>query len=100
MKEITVHVLNNDIVITGPLVQDTVMGGLAQCRPFLVSQQTRIFDFTHVTQCDSASLAFALALLRAAKSQGCAIHFSHLPDQMRDLAQVSGVTAFLPIPIA
>lgn len=86
-----------DILIGGPLTQDTVMEALSQCTALLPQQTPVTFNLKGVTDCDSASLALLIALMRAAKETRTVLSFSNLPKQMMDLSQVSGLNGILPI---
>src|SRR5471030_1354926 len=85
-----------DVVIAGPLTQETVMEALSQCTALLPPQTPVTFNLKGVTDCDSASLAFLIELMRAAKAAKTALSFSNLPEQMMDLSQVSGLNGILP----
>lgn len=52
-------------------------------------------DLKEVAQVDSTCLALLLALAREAALQGKSLHFSHIPDKMLALADVSGVAKVL-----
>ncbi|BBP00848.1 STAS domain-containing protein [Sulfuriferula nivalis] len=55
------------------------------------------FDFANVAKLDSAALAFILTCQRAANAINQKIHFSHLPENLINLATLYGVAPFLDI---
>jgi ABC-type transporter Mla MlaB component len=55
------------------------------------------FDFSNIVKLDSASLAFILTCQRAANATNQKINFSHLPENLKNLAMLYGVAPFLDI---
>jgi phospholipid transport system transporter-binding protein len=53
------------------------------------------FDLTAVTECDSVALALLTALTRDAKKLGKQIRFTHVPEQLMAIAQLSDVDKIL-----
>ncbi len=96
-KDITVSFRNNEIVISGPLTQDTVSAALLQSQALIPNEQAITLNLAGVNACDSSSLAFVTALLRASKVKKSSLHLAHLPKEMLDLATVSGLNSFLPL---
>lgn len=97
VEELTIRYLAPDVCIEGPLTQETVMSALSQCTALLPKQTPVTFNLKGVTDCDSASLALLIALMRVAKAGGNELRFSNVPKQMMDLSQVSGLTGIIPI---
>lgn len=97
VEELMIRYEAPDVLIAGPLTQETVMVALSQCSALLPPQTPVTFNLKGVTDCDSASLAFLIALMRAAKASRTVLSFSNLPKQMMDLSQVSGLNGILPI---
>lgn len=89
--------LNNTLIIQGPLIKETVMKQWATVQPQLMSGVYQYVDLGEVTQSDSAGLAFLLAIMREAKERAFAISFLRLPEQMLEIAKVNGVITFLSI---
>lgn len=52
-------------------------------------------DFQHLTAADSAAVATLLAWRRAARERGVALAFTNLPQNLRSLAAMYGVTDLL-----
>lgn len=97
VEELTIRYSPPDILILGPLTQETVMTALSQCTALFASKTPVTFNLKGVTDCDSASLALIVALMRAAKEQSVPISFSNMPKQMIDLSQVSGLSELIPV---
>jgi len=64
-----------------------------------LNQQTQAveIDCQQVERCDSSALALLVIFWRAAHARHLQINFSHLPQQLLDLAELSGLTKILPI---
>ncbi len=97
MNIVTVRKTDNILYITGDLTQDTVMSALEQCCKLLVPRTHMDIDFSAITRCDSASVAFLTALLREGKGKEVQLRFSHLPEQMLQISRVSGLENILPL---
>lgn len=54
-------------------------------------------DFSDVGEADSAALAVLLDLCRTARSAGTALTIRALPEGLRSLAELYGVSALLPV---
>lgn len=54
-------------------------------------------DLAEVSRSDSAGLALLLAWLRLAQQHQLTLRFRNLPEQMRQIAQVSELDALLPL---
>lgn len=58
---------------------------------------TVIFDFSELTLVDTAGLAWLLHQVAQAAKLGISIQMQHVPAQLISLAQLSDVTALLPL---
>lgn len=85
------------LFLDGPMIKDTVMGLLEVAKPLFINNQPLCVDLSRVTQCDSASLALLLELMRLASQKNISISFINPPKQMMDIANVNGLNALLPI---
>jgi phospholipid transport system transporter-binding protein len=56
-----------------------------------------VVDFAAVTAVDSAAVALALALVRAARAAGRDVAFANLPAALHELAELYGVSGFIPL---
>jgi len=83
------------LYVTGPVTLANVAGLLAEARAPL-AEGVREVDLGEVTELDSSLLAALLAWLREAKTQGRALSFARLPQDLRTLAQLYGVAQLLP----
>lgn len=74
---------------------------LATARPALqaglraIAAGQKQFDMAQLGVVDSAAVATMLAWKRAAAEQGVALHFVNLPDGLRSLADMYGVSSLL-----
>lgn len=57
----------------------------------------QIIDFSAVTEADSSALALMLAWLRAASQAGSTVKFAQIPNGVRSLAELYGVSELLPL---
>ena len=57
-------------------------------------RQLRV-SLEHVEQANSAALALLLEGLDSARQQGCQLSFTHIPDELWALAEVSNVANLL-----
>jgi phospholipid transport system transporter-binding protein len=87
---------SDTIKIRGALTQMTVVSLLKELSNHLPKNKDIEVDFSEITACDSASLAFLIAVLREARHKKSTLRFTHLPSQIHQLIKVSGLN-FLPI---
>lgn len=85
----------NEIQITGPLTQDTVIAALKNSAAGLREGEQVTVNLQAVTDCDSAGLAMIIELIRIARTKQMQLTFINAPTQMRDLALVSGLSAVI-----
>lgn len=84
------------LLFTGELSRET----LGRFIPFtlLLGMSGKVsFDFSGLTNVDSAGLAWLLEQLAVARTRNLQIVFLHVPAQLLALAKVSAVTSLLPI---
>ncbi len=89
---------DNALTIKGRLTQDTVVDVLKQSVALLLKAPINTVikvDVSTVSHCDSACLAFATALLREGKKRKLTVQWIGLPQQMSDLAKLSGIDSML-----
>lgn len=55
------------------------------------------FDLSAVTRSDSAGVALLVDAMQLAGVKNIKLHFSHLPQQIQDIAGISGLLEILPI---
>lgn len=93
---LTITQQQQHVLFSGELNRDT----LAAYIPFTLLKQMDgkvIFDFTGLTNVDSAGLAWLLEQLAVARTRNLKIDFLHVPAQLLALAKVSAVITLLPI---
>ncbi|KKO46277.1 NTP-binding protein [Arsukibacterium ikkense] len=87
---------DNKIRLSGELNRDTLM----RYSPFKLLNSLSgkvIFDFSALSNVDSAGLAWLIQQLGQARKQQLQVEFSKVPTQLLALAKVSAVTALLPL---
>lgn len=77
-------------VLTGALTFETVTAALAAVQLFTENRSTTL-NFTAITQCDSAAVAFVLAVQRAALRQEHTVFLVELPSKLVRLLQLSNL---------
>ena len=88
---------NGQVKVSGELTFATV-SYLRLAGDGLIAKCTDLtFDFSAVTETDSASLALLTAWTRKAKQLKKPVQFIRLPHQLFDIAHMSGLDKILPI---
>ena len=85
--------------IDGELNMQTVPT-VSKLLPELISQvegESLTFDLAAVSRSDSAGVALMVEIMQLTKSANLSLHLSNLPQQMQDIAGVSGLLDILPI---
>ncbi len=54
-------------------------------------------DLAQLSKVDTAGLAWLFHLLELSGNAGCQLSFSHLPNKLHKLIELSGVDGFLPL---
>ncbi len=62
-----------------------------------LSRDVTEFDFSPVTELDSAAIAFILVCQREAARLGKSLQCSNVPENLKNLAALYGVDTFIPI---
>ena len=83
--------------VSGVLSFDTVNRLRLMGDQLLDTTRSFNFDFQQVTRCDSSGLALLTAWTRIARQSDKKVEFSHLPEQLIDIAKVGGLDKILPI---
>lgn len=85
--------------IDGELNIQTVPGVSKQLPELIagLKEESLTFDLASVSRSDSAGVALLIELMQLAKMANLKLNFSHLPQQMKDIAGVSGLLDILPI---
>lgn len=85
--------------IDGELNMQTVPAVSIEFRNLLAKTEGETFtlDLTSVTRSDSAGVALLVEVMQLAKAAKLTLLFSNLPQQMKDIAGISGLLDILPI---
>jgi len=82
------------LLLEGPVTIHTVPDMVARI-PSQLNAGVRAVDFARVTDVDSAAVALALEWQRKASEQRVSIALSNVPEVLRNLAELYGVTDLL-----
>lgn len=85
---------NDSLILEGAVTLDTVAVLVGAVEEHL-GQGARVVDFREVTEVDSAAVALALEWLRRAEESRTALRLANLPEAMRNLAKLYGVSELL-----
>ena len=77
---------------TVPSISEQLSGVISD-----VTEKTITFDLSSVSRSDSAGVALLVEIMQLAKVADLILSFSNLPQQMQDIARVSGLLDILPI---
>ena len=80
-----------------PMVMGNAKALLAAGEGVLVAQGSALLDLSRVLEADSSAVAVMLAWLRRAAEKGVQVHFANVPQGVRTLAELYGVTELLPL---
>lgn len=93
---LTINQQDQTIVFSGKLDRDTLM----MYSPFALLNRLSgkvTFDFSALTNVDSAGLAWLIQQIARARTMNLQIEITKVPAQLLSLAKVSAVTTILPI---
>lgn len=93
---LTIDNKDNNLRFSGELNRDTLMA----YSPFKLLNGLSgkvTFDFSALSNVDSAGLAWLIQQLAVARKQKLQLEFSKAPEQMLALAKVNAVTDLLPL---
>jgi len=90
---------NGHYAIEGELNNQTVPDIAKQLLTLIsgVAGNNITLDLALVSRSDSAGVALLVEVMKRAKSANLTLHFSNLPQQMQDIAGLSGLLDILPI---
>ena len=95
-----VHIkqLADEVVgLEGVLDGESVPSILPAAKELLEKEQQLIVDLERISYSDSSGLALLLQWLQHARDLNKGIQFRNMPQQMRDIASVTGLLEVLPI---
>jgi phospholipid transport system transporter-binding protein len=87
--------MNTVLRITGPLTLDRAAGQLGVLGDLASGGRVQL-DFSAVAELDSAAVALLLHWQRQAMAAGCELEYVELPQSLRQLLAVYGLTDLLP----
>ncbi len=82
------------LVLSGPLVMDTIDAVLKEAGPAVAKTDLTV-DFSAATNIDSSALALMMQWRRESEAAGHTIVFERVPDNLRVLAELYGVSFLL-----
>jgi len=99
MSQALIEMTNDGSVrVSGELTFSTVTALNGQAEKAFASQSGDLtIDLGGVSRADSAGLALLIEWLRWARQRGVALHFRHMPGQMRTIAAASDLEPILSL---
>lgn len=94
---INVQQTDQKAIFSGALTRATITRAFDKEYRKLVYNKRVVLDLAHVSQIDTAGLAWILLLIELAASKACHISLVNLPDDLLKLAKLSAVDTLLPI---
>lgn len=85
------------LFVDTPMVMGNAKALLAAGESVLAAQGSALMDLSRVREADSSAVAVMLAWLRRAAEKGVQVHFANVPQGVRTLAELYGVTELLPL---
>ena len=85
------------ILIDGPILMDNVTE-LLRSGLHYVAAGNRVVDLSQVSEVDSSAVALLLQWMRAAHRQGGTLSLLEVPESLRTLADLYGVSNLLALP--
>lgn len=97
MAESTLTITDHHIItVEGDLTFETVMMLWKKSQSLFHKIQAKIIiDLAKITHCNSAGLSLLIEWQKLALKQNKTIQFKNIPDQLLDIAKVSGITDIL-----
>jgi phospholipid transport system transporter-binding protein len=94
----SIRLVDDTLQVSGELNAATVPGLLGEAEVLFKQSGEQInIDLAEVTRADSSGLALLIEWMRNARIQNRQLRFLRLPEQMREMARVSGIEALLPL---
>ena len=99
MTEVSIE--NRDdgvLLLVGDLSFKSVPNVLKQSKPFLNVKNTQLdVDLSGVTRSDSAGIGLLIEWMKMTVKNNTKIRFLNIPDQMLEIARVSGLDDVIPL---
>lgn len=87
------------LYISGPITLENAMTLRAQSEPYFDRSQL-LFDFSEVSEVDSAAVSLMLEWSRKARATGCEVRFANLGESITSLTDLYGVEDLIPVDAA
>jgi len=87
----------DSVVVQGAVTIDNVVM-LTQRGIALFGDQPLTIDLDKVTEVDSTIVSMLLEWLRATRKNNQALHVINMPDSLKSLVQLYGITELIPLP--
>jgi phospholipid transport system transporter-binding protein len=98
MKEPGVLAISGDLSFeTVPLIADEAKLLLRKTLALGATNKSLSLSLAEISRSDSAGLALLIDCLRSAKNLGLDLKFTDLPSSLKELMEISGLDAILPI---
>jgi len=86
---------SNQWQVSGEALMDNANEILSESNAFKMPANLEV-DFSAVTDVDTATLSLIMEWQRRALASSCKIYFANLPENLNSLAELYGVSAFIP----
>jgi phospholipid transport system transporter-binding protein len=87
------------LYISGPITLENVMTLREQSEQYF-DRSKLLFDFSEVSEIDSAAVSLMLEWSRKAHATGCEVHFANLGESITSLTDLYGVEDLIPLEAA
>ena len=87
------------LYISGPITLENAMTLREQSEPYFDRSQL-LFDFSEVSEVDSAAVSLMLEWSRKARATGCEVRFANLGESITSLTDLYGVEDLIPVDAA
>ncbi len=96
MNELSFTVIENKGTLIGELTRHQIISLTQKNYASLINNSSAILDLSKVTKVDTAGLAWLFYVLEQANRSACKLTFTHLPEKLNKLIELSCVEGFLP----
>ncbi len=90
---------DNKVIVQGAVTIDSVVM-LTKTGIALFDGQAITIDLDKVTEVDSTIVSMLLEWLRATQKNKQALHIINMPDSLKSLIQLYGMTELIPLPVS
>ena len=86
----------NRLIVSGAVTIENVVK-LTELGSAMLNREDWVIDMQQVTEVDSSAVSMLLELQRRAHRQNGLIQFANLPEALKSLAQLYGVSELIPM---